>query len=437
MPNPEAITGIGWINGNGLRVASAEVKLVSRWNIVSVWKCRVNNHTAVSQAAWNMNVTEDILLAVLKIHRNKTESISSGKSTVNSDCTVVKLFNFKVTCLSGGNCFSGVIGWCYSRRWIIWNCSVNQRVEQVRRQLIMILVKAKVYRVIFPLSRKCYILEELPVNISTRLINHAVGAALPSHERTAGTCRIGRGCTADLSDYVLWLEQNRGRGQARCSVICTAVGIVLDVVGVGCVPEFPVNIWGRSVLNIIVIIVCAVLRNAARLCCWAVSYGVSACRKSGNFIIITVYGISVGVAHRLGCCAYNSRACFSVIVCGRTVTKMNGCRFAVWVTDKSVLESLKIRNTRCILRCRVTEVQSDFLKLFFVFVPCIGGVPWLLIALWQNSVIWASERRLVNLCYIKINIRYTFMWRTTTAVSEPCFSSNNKVFICWTYVSTT
>ena len=67
----------------------------------------------------------------------------------------------------------------------------------------MILVKAKVYRVVFPLSRKCYILEEFPVDICTRLINQTVGAALPSHKRTARTRRIGRGCTADLSDYVL------------------------------------------------------------------------------------------------------------------------------------------------------------------------------------------------------------------------------------------
>ena len=174
---------------------------------------------------------------------------------------------------------------------------------------------------------------------------------------------------------------------------------------------------------------CAVLRNAARLCCWAVSYGVSACRKSGNFIIITVYGISVGVAHRLGCCAYNSRASFSVIVCGRTVTKMNGCRFAVWVTDKSVLESLKIRNTRCILRCRVTEVQSDFLKLFFVFVPCIGGVPWLLVALWQYSIIWVSERRLVNLFNSKEYMSITITGAAMSCTFALVKSSDCNIFI--------
>ena len=290
---------------------------------------------------------------------------------------------------------------------------LDNRVKHILGETVMILVKAKVYRVVFPLSRKCYILEEFPVDICTRLINHAVGAALPSHERTAGTCRIGRGCTADLSDYVLWLEQNRRWGQARWSVICAAVGVIIYAVGVGLIIESPINLWGVWVMNTVVVIIWAVLKMRKRIIT-CILYSIGILCKSGNLIIITVNSVAVGVALGLCCCSDNSRTGIAVIVCSKRSMSDMCCLYRTGQTYKSLFFCFKIclcvANCSCIAQ-RITKNSSCRIQCILVIVPWFCCIPACLTSVTNAGIIVWTEGSFIYNCCVEIEV--VICWHST------------------------
>ena len=426
MPDPEANTGnlvshflsdcyIGFFNSSGCSWIWFNIKELSRVYVICVLFGKLHNQTTVCHAAACDEVAEVICFSRLELHRNKTDSIFSGKRAVSFERTVVKLFKGKAASR-----------WIW-RCWIMCESLLDYRIKHILGETVMILVKAKVYWVVFPLSRKCYILEELPVDICTRLINQTVGAALPAHEGTARTCRIGRGCTADLSDYVLWLEQHGRWGQARCSVICAAVGVIIYAVGVGCVPEFPCDSRSVRIWNIIVVIICAILKNTACFCCWAISNRVITFCKSGDFIIITVNSVTISIALWFGIRADYSRTHVTVIVSRRTAAQMNSSGCTCSGNKISCVYSWIYSCSR-----RMLKVNSHCKNRILIFVKSCG-IPVLL--LWKGDcfIVSASQGTFVDNSYIhRNNINIVWLWPSVVGFSSYTKTSGTKNFNrCW------